>query len=105
MANPTPTPTPRPQRRLPRPPLARLLRRRRTQLVLFLGILGPGLITSAADNDAGGIFTYASAGARHGLHILLLPGPVPLGPGGVQGLEPRIRASTRQGVPHLLPGP
>ncbi|MEA2647500.1 MAG: hypothetical protein QOE92_2583 [Chloroflexota bacterium] len=50
----------------------RALRRRRTQLVLFLGILGPGLITSNADNDAGGIFTYSAAGARYGFDMIWL---------------------------------
>ena len=102
MANPTPTPTRRPQRRLPRPPLARLLRRRRTQLVLFLGILGPGLITSAADNDAGGIFTYASAGARYGYDMLWLLVLVTLALVVVQEFNARMGASSGKGLADLI---
>lgn len=38
-------------------------------LILF-GIIGPGLITANAGNDAGGIFTYASVGASYGYSML-----------------------------------
>ena len=39
-------------------------------VLLFLSVLGPGLITSSADNDAGGIATYASVGAAYGYKLL-----------------------------------
>jgi NRAMP (natural resistance-associated macrophage protein)-like metal ion transporter len=42
----------------------------RTRLLLFLAILGPGLITASADNDAGGIATYSVAGGRYGYSML-----------------------------------
>ncbi|MGB6431922.1 MAG: Nramp family divalent metal transporter, partial [Candidatus Acidiferrales bacterium] len=45
----------------------RLLRRR---LFIFLAILGPGVITSNVDNDAGGISVYTQAGARFGYALL-----------------------------------
>src|SRR5258708_6282132 len=102
MANPTPTPTPRLQRRLPRPPLARFLRRRRTQLILFLGILGPGLITSAADNDAGGIFTYASAGARYGYDMIWLLVLVTLALVVVQEFNAGMGVSSGKGLADLI---
>ena len=38
----------------------------KSQLVLFLAVLGPGIITANVDNDAGGIFTYSQAGAQFG---------------------------------------
>ena len=43
--------------------------------LLFLVILGPGIITAMADNDAGGITTYSLAGAQFGNKLLwsLLP--------------------------------
>jgi len=48
-------------------------RRRRTAKVLaVLAILGPGLIAANAGNDAGGILTYASAGAQFGYRSLFL---------------------------------
>lgn len=34
-------------------------------IMFFLAILGPGIITSAADNDAGGIITYLTVGALY----------------------------------------
>jgi NRAMP (natural resistance-associated macrophage protein)-like metal ion transporter len=45
----------------------RSLRRR---LTLLLAVVGPGLITSNVDNDAGGISTYAQAGAQYGYALL-----------------------------------
>jgi Mn2+/Fe2+ NRAMP family transporter len=45
----------------------RILRRR---LLIFLAILGPGMITSNVDNDAGGISVYTQAGAQFGYALL-----------------------------------
>lgn len=44
-------------------------------LGLFFALLGPGIITSNVDNDAGGITTYSLAGSEYGLSLLwtLLP--------------------------------
>ncbi len=33
------------------------------QFVIFLSVLGPGIIVMVADNDAGGISTYAVTGS------------------------------------------
>ena len=46
------------------------LKRQWRSMLLFLAILGPGLITATADNDAGGIATYATIGARYGYKML-----------------------------------
>jgi NRAMP (natural resistance-associated macrophage protein)-like metal ion transporter len=40
------------------------------RLALLLAVLGPGLITSNVDNDAGGISTYSLAGAQFGYLLL-----------------------------------
>jgi Mn2+/Fe2+ NRAMP family transporter len=42
------------------------------RLVVFLSIAVPGIIVLIADNDAGGITTYAVSGARHGYNLLWL---------------------------------
>lgn len=42
----------------------------RRRLAVFLAVVGPGLITSNVDNDAGGISTYSSAGAQFGYALL-----------------------------------
>jgi NRAMP (natural resistance-associated macrophage protein)-like metal ion transporter len=38
--------------------------------VILLAVIGPGVITMVADNDAGGISTYAQTGARTGFNLL-----------------------------------
>jgi NRAMP (natural resistance-associated macrophage protein)-like metal ion transporter len=45
----------------------RILRRR---LTLLLAVVGPGVITSNVDNDAGGILVYSQAGAAYGFKTL-----------------------------------
>jgi len=42
----------------------------RRRLAVFLAVIGPGLITSNVDNDAGGITTYTIAGAQFGYALL-----------------------------------
>jgi Mn2+/Fe2+ NRAMP family transporter len=42
----------------------------RRRLTLLLAVVGPGLITSNVDNDAGGIATYSQAGAQYGYAML-----------------------------------
>ncbi|HEY0704299.1 MAG TPA: Nramp family divalent metal transporter [Candidatus Acidoferrales bacterium] len=48
----------------------RRTRMTRRRLALFLAVVGPGLITSNVDNDAGGITTYTTAGAQFGYTLL-----------------------------------
>jgi NRAMP (natural resistance-associated macrophage protein)-like metal ion transporter len=49
-----------------------ILNRFRRQLVIFLSVLGPGIIVMVADNDAGGISTYAVTGSKFGFSLLWL---------------------------------
>lgn len=42
----------------------------RRQAILVFAVIGPGLITSNVDNDAGGIYTYSVAGAQFGYLLL-----------------------------------
>ncbi len=50
--------------------LQKRLRGLRRRLMLFLAVIGPGLITSNVDNDAGGISVYTQAGAHYGYALL-----------------------------------
>ena len=50
--------------------LQKRLRSLRRRLVLLLAVVGPGLITSNVDNDAGGISVYTQAGAQYGYALL-----------------------------------
>jgi NRAMP (natural resistance-associated macrophage protein)-like metal ion transporter len=42
----------------------------RVRFAAILGVLGPGLVSGFADNDAGGITTYSLAGVRFGYNLL-----------------------------------
>jgi Mn2+/Fe2+ NRAMP family transporter len=42
----------------------------RVRLAAILGVLGPGLVSGFADNDAGGITTYSVAGVKYGYELL-----------------------------------
>jgi NRAMP (natural resistance-associated macrophage protein)-like metal ion transporter len=42
----------------------------RRQLLTFFAVLGPGIIVMVADNDAGGISTYAVTGSKYGFNLL-----------------------------------
>ncbi|MGO9309222.1 MAG: NRAMP family divalent metal transporter [Spirochaetia bacterium] len=64
---------------------------------IFLAISGPGIIVMVADNDAGGITTYAATGARYGYNLLwflVLLGPVAYY---VQEMTVRLGAVTKRG--------
>jgi NRAMP (natural resistance-associated macrophage protein)-like metal ion transporter len=71
--------------------------RARRRLLLFLAVLGPGVIVMVADNDAGGITTYTVTGAKYGMHLLwflILLGPVAYY---VQEMTVRLGAVTKRG--------
>src|ERR1700731_2316105 len=50
--------------------ISRRARPYRRRIALFLAVVGPGLITSNVDNDAGGITVYTTAGAQFGYTLL-----------------------------------
>ncbi|MDR3602033.1 MAG: Nramp family divalent metal transporter [Desulfosporosinus sp.] len=43
---------------------------RKVRFALFFAVMGPGIVTAFADNDAGGIATYAAAGAKYGYSLI-----------------------------------
>ena len=45
---------------------------RRASVVAFMAVMGPGLITGFAGNDAGGVTTYTTVGAHYGYALLWL---------------------------------
>jgi len=66
-------------------------------LSIFLAVAGPGIIVMVADNDAGGITTYAATGARFGyglLWFLIILGPAAYY---VQEMTVRLGAVTKRG--------
>ncbi|MFH1222992.1 MAG: Nramp family divalent metal transporter, partial [Pseudomonadota bacterium] len=71
-------------------------------IILFLSVLGPGIITGSVDNDAGGITTYSVAGATYGYHLLwtLFPSFVVLFI--VQEMNARMGIVTGKGLADLI---
>jgi NRAMP (natural resistance-associated macrophage protein)-like metal ion transporter len=75
---------------------------RRARLGAYLRVLGPGLVASAAGNDAGGIATYASAGAQFGYRMLFLLLLVGVALVLVQEMAARLGTFTGKGLAALI---
>lgn len=71
-------------------------------IVMFLSIVGPGIITANADNDVGGILTYSQAGAQFGYSLLWLLVPITLVLIIVQEMCARMGAITGKGLADLV---
>jgi Mn2+/Fe2+ NRAMP family transporter len=78
------------------------LRGGRRRLMMFLAILGPGIITANVDNDAGGIATYSIAGAHFGYSLLWTLIPITLALIVVQEMSARLGAVTGKGLGELI---
>ena len=74
----------------------------RVRILLFLAVLGPGIITANVDNDTGGIFTYSQAGAQYGLLLLWTILPVTLALIVVQEMCARMGVVTGKGLSDLI---
>ena len=71
-------------------------------IVLFLAILGPGIITGSVDNDAGGITTYSVAGALYGYRLLWTMIPAFIVLVVVQEMNARMGIVTGKGLADLI---
>jgi len=88
---------------LPRPAAARSwLQARWKGLLIFLSVVGPGIITANVDNDAGGITTYSLAGAHFGQTLLWSLVPIALALVLVQEMTSRLGIVTGQGLADLI---
>jgi NRAMP (natural resistance-associated macrophage protein)-like metal ion transporter len=74
----------------------------RVRLALLFAVVGPGLITSNVDNDAGGIYTYSLCGARYGYTLLWLLIPITLALIVVQEICARMGTVTGKGLADLI---
>lgn len=70
--------------------------------MLFASIVGPGLITASADNDAPGIATYSMAGSKFGYGFLWLVVWITFGEVIVQEMAARMGAVTGKGLTDLI---
>ncbi|HVW47679.1 MAG TPA: Nramp family divalent metal transporter [Solirubrobacterales bacterium] len=85
-----------------RPHLPARLRSRRSRVLVFLGLLGPGLIAANAGNDAGGIATYSEVGARYGYSLLWAMLLITVSLALVQRSASRMGAVTGKGLSELI---
>ncbi len=74
----------------------------RFRAALLFAVIGPGLITSNVDNDAGGIYTYSLCGARYGYSLLWLLLPVTVALIVVQEICARMGTVTGKGLADLI---
>ena len=72
------------------------------RIIIFLSVMGPGIITANIDNDASGITTYSVAGARFGYSLLwtLIPTTVALVV--IQEMVGRMGVVTGKGLSDLI---
>jgi Mn2+/Fe2+ NRAMP family transporter len=85
-----------------RPHLPARLRSRRSRVVVFLGLLGPGLIAANAGNDAGGIATYSEVGAKYGYTLLWAMLLITVSLALVQRSAARMGTVTGKGLAELI---
>jgi Mn2+/Fe2+ NRAMP family transporter len=71
-------------------------------IVIFLALFGPGIITGSVDNDAGGITTYSVAGAIYGYRMIwtLIPSLIVLLI--IQEMNARMGIVTGKGLSDLI---
>jgi len=69
---------------------------------LYLAVLGPGLITASADNDAPGIATYSMVGSKYGYQFLFIIVIITIGEVIVQEMAARMGAVTGKGTADLI---
>src|SRR5438309_11383217 len=82
--------------------LQKRLRSLRRRLVLLLAVIGPGLITSNVDNDAGGISVYTQAGAHYGYTLLWALIPMTIALYVTEEMCARLGVITGKGLSDLI---
>lgn len=71
-------------------------------VLMFLSVVGPGIITANADNDVGGVLTYSQAGAQFGYTLLWRLIPVTIALVVTQEMCARMGAITGKGLADLI---
>jgi len=72
------------------------------KILIFLSIMGPGIITANVDNDAGGITTYSVAGAHFGYNTLWVFVPMIIALIVIQEMCSRMGVVTGKGLADLI---
>lgn len=84
-------------------PVRKMLSRSRwAGLLIFLAVIGPGIITSNVDNDAAGIATYSIAGAHYGYSLIWSLIPITIALIVIQEMIARMGVVTGKGLSDLI---
>jgi Mn2+/Fe2+ NRAMP family transporter len=73
-----------------------------TRIIIFLSIMGPGIITASVDNDAGGITTYSLAGSQFGYVLLWTFIPITIALAIIQEMGVRMGVVSGKGLASLI---
>jgi NRAMP (natural resistance-associated macrophage protein)-like metal ion transporter len=82
--------------------LSQRLRPLALRILFLLGIIGPGLITASAGNDAPGIATYSMAGSFYGYGLLWVLAVSAVGAIVLLEMAARMGAATGKGLTELI---
>ncbi len=74
----------------------------RRRIALFVAVIGPGIITSNVDNDAGGIATYTQAGSAYGYALLWALVPMTIALYVTEEMCARMGVITGKGLSDLI---
>jgi Mn2+/Fe2+ NRAMP family transporter len=74
----------------------------RRRIALFLAVIGPGIITSNVDNDAGGIGVYTQAGSAYGYTLLWALVPMTIALFVTEEMCARMGVITGKGLSDLI---
>jgi Mn2+/Fe2+ NRAMP family transporter len=82
--------------------LKRILRHAKIRLLIILAVMGPGLITAFADNDAGGVATYSVAASKFGYSMLTTLIPITIVLMVTQEIGSRMAVVSGKGLGDLI---
>ncbi len=82
--------------------MKKYLRHLKPKLLLILAVVGPGLITAFADNDAGGVATYSVSASKFGYSMLTTLIPITLVLLITQEIGSRLAVVTGKGLGDLI---
>lgn len=74
----------------------------KNKILMILGIIGPGIITANAGNDAGGVATYSVVGAQYGYSMLWGMFAIAIGLAVIQEMNARMAVVTGKGLSDLI---
>lgn len=82
--------------------MKKIIRRLRIKIFILLAVVGPGLITAFADNDAGGVATYSVAASKFGYSMLTTLIPITIVLMVTQEIGSRLAVVSGKGLGDLI---